>query len=67
MNRPKLDWRDIAERVIATICETAIAMIPVSAMIIDVDWKTIALTSATAGVLALLKAIAKAWGGPSDE
>ena len=67
MNRPKLDWKDVLERVIATMCETAIAMIPVTSMISDVDWKTILGVSATAGVLALLKAMAKAWGGPPDE
>lgn len=58
----KLDWKDVLERSIATMCETALAMIPISAMVHEVDWIAVLATSATAGILAVLKAVAKAWG-----
>lgn len=55
-----IDWEDLIERTLSTMAETALALLPVSAMITDIDWKAILLTSAYAGILAVVKAIAKA-------
>jgi hypothetical protein len=45
-------------RAIKTICQTAVAMIPVGLMITEVDWLTVLGTSALAGVLSILTSIA---------
>ncbi len=45
-------------RAIKTICQTAVAMIPVGLMITEVDWLTVLGTSTLAGVLSILTSIA---------
>ena len=45
-------------RAIKTMCQTAIALIPVAATIQQVDWVTIISTSALAGIISILTSIA---------
>jgi hypothetical protein len=45
-------------RAIKTICQSAVAMIPVGLMITEVDWLTVLGTSLLAGVLSILTSIA---------
>jgi hypothetical protein len=45
-------------RAIKTVCQTAVAMIPASAMITEVDWKVILGTSALSGVVSILTSLA---------
>lgn len=45
-------------RAIKTICQTAIAMIPVGITISEVDWITVLSTSVLAGILSLLTSLA---------
>lgn len=45
-------------RAIKTICQTAIAMIPVGITISEVDWITVLSTSLLAGILSLLTSLA---------
>lgn len=45
-------------RALKTICQTAIAMIPVGITISEVDWLTVLSTSVLAGILSLLTSLA---------
>lgn len=45
-------------RAIKTVCQTAIAMIPVGITISEVDWVTVLSTSLLAGILSLLTSLA---------
>ena len=45
-------------RAIKTVCQTAVAMIPASAMITEVDWKVILGTAALSGVVSILTSLA---------
>lgn len=45
-------------RALKTICQTAIAMIPVGITISEVDWITVLSTSFLAGILSLLTSLA---------
>jgi hypothetical protein len=45
-------------RAVKTVAQTAIAMIPASMMIQEVDWITVVSTSALAGVVSILTSIA---------
>lgn len=45
-------------RAIKTVAQTAIAMIPVAVSISEVDWVTLAGTSALAGIVSLLTSVA---------
>ena len=45
-------------RAIRTICQTAVALIPTSALISEVDWKLIASASILAGIVSVLTSIA---------
>lgn len=45
-------------RALKTICQTAIAMIPVGITISEVDWITVLSTSLLAGILSLLTSLA---------
>ena len=53
----KLDWTDIAKRTIATVCETAIALLPAGMTIEAVDWKVIVGTTALAALVTFLKCV----------
>lgn len=56
------DWRKWIKaagiRAIKTVCQTAVAMIPASAMITEVDWKVILGTAALSGVVSILTSLA---------
>lgn len=56
------DWKKWIKaagiRAIKTVCQTAVAMIPASAMITEVDWKVILGTSALAGIVSILTSLA---------
>ena len=56
------DWKKWIKaagiRAIKTICQTAVAMIPASAMITEVDWKVILGTAALSGVVSILTSLA---------
>ena len=45
-------------RALKTICQTAVAMIPVGVMISEVNWITVLSTSLLAGILSLLTSVA---------
>jgi hypothetical protein len=45
-------------RAIKTVCQTAVALIPASAMITQVDWKVVLGTSALSGVVSILTSLA---------
>lgn len=45
-------------RAIKTVAQTAVAMIPVAVSISEVDWVTLAGTSALAGIVSLLTSVA---------
>lgn len=51
-------WKAAGIRAIKTICQTAVAMIPTSAMITQVGWLEIIEVSLTAGLLSILTSIA---------
>ena len=51
-------WKAAGIRAIKTVCQTAIAMIPVGIMINEVDWLTVIGTSSLAGLLSILTSIA---------
>lgn len=51
-------------RAAKTFCQTAIAMLPATAMITEVDWLTVAGTAALAAVASLLTSLA---GIPEEE
>jgi hypothetical protein len=56
------DWKKWIKaagiRAIKTVCQTAVAMIPASAMITEVDWKVILGTAALSGVVSILTSLA---------
>ena len=56
------DWKKWIKaagiRSIKTVCQTAVAMIPASAMITEVDWKVILGTAALSGVVSILTSLA---------
>lgn len=51
-------WGETAERAIKTVCQTAVALIPVNTFIMNVDWKIVVGTSLLAGVVSVLTSIA---------
>lgn len=56
------DWKKWIKaagiRAIKTVCQTAVALIPASAMITQVDWKVVLGTSALSGVVSILTSLA---------
>lgn len=56
------DWKKWIKaagiRAIKTVCQTAVALIPASAMITEVDWKVILGTAALSGVVSILTSLA---------
>ena len=51
-------WRCAAIRAIKTTTQTAVAMIPVAASIVEVNWPVVLGTAALAGVCSILTSIA---------
>lgn len=58
-NRDWKTWLKAAlVRAVKTMCQSALALIPVAITIVDVDWVTVAGTSALAGVVSLITSVA---------
>lgn len=64
MRNWKIWFRAAGIRAAKTFCQTAIAMLPATAMITEVDWVTVAGTAALAAVASLLTSLA---GIPEEE
>ena len=64
MRNWKIWFRAAGIRAAKTFCQTAIAMLPATAMITEVDWLTVAGTAALAAVASLLTSLA---GIPEEE
>lgn len=58
----KKNWKNWMKaagvRALKTVAQTAVALLPASAMITDVDWLVVLGTSALAGVASLLTSLA---------
>lgn len=54
----KTFWKATAIRAIRTVCQSAIALIPASALITEVDWRLVASASILAGIVSVLTSIA---------
>ena len=54
----KTFWKATAVRAIRTICQSAIALIPASALLSEVEWKLVASASILAGIVSVLTSIA---------
>lgn len=54
----KTFWKATAVRAIRTVCQAAIALIPASALITEVDWLLVASASILAGIVSVLTSIA---------
>lgn len=53
------EWMKAAGiRAVKTVAQTAVAMIPVAATVVQVDWKTVIGTAALAGIMSLLTSLA---------
>ncbi len=58
MKRDWLEWvKRAGIRAVKTMAQTTVAMLPVSATIAEVDWKTLVGTAALAGVASLLTSL----------
>lgn len=51
-------WHYALIRCLRTVCQAAIALIPTSALVSDVDWKLVASASILAGIVSILTSIA---------
>lgn len=54
----KTFWKATGIRAIRTVCQAAIALIPASALITEVDWLLVASASILAGIVSVLTSIA---------
>jgi len=50
-------WKDTLERTIYTMAECLLASIAGTAMITQLDWKVVAITTITSGIVTVLKCI----------
>ena len=51
-------WKAAGIRALKTVCQTAVAMIPAAATLMQVDWITVAGTAVLAGICSLLTSLA---------
>lgn len=51
-------WKAAGIRAVKTVAQTAAAMLPVSAMVTEVNWLMVAGTAALAGIASLLTSVA---------
>lgn len=51
-------WKAAGIRAVKTVAQTAVAMLPMSAMITEVNWLMVAGTAALAGIASLLTSVA---------
>lgn len=54
----KLFWKATGIRSLRTVCQSAIALIPASALLSEVDWLLVASASILAGIVSVLTSIA---------
>lgn len=54
----KLFWKATVIRAIRTVCQSAIALIPASALLSEVEWKLVASASILAGIVSVLTSVA---------
>lgn len=54
-------------RALKTVCQTAVAMIPVGVMVSEVNWITVAGTAVLAGIVSMLTSVAGLPEVPEDE
>ena len=54
-------------RAIKTVCQTAVAMIPVGVMVSEVNWLAVAGTAVLAGIVSMLTSVAGLPEVPEDE
>lgn len=54
----KLFWKATLIRAIRTVCQSAIALIPASALLSEVEWKLVASASILAGIVSVLTSVA---------
>ena len=54
----KLFWKATGIRALRTVCQAAIALIPASALITEVDWLLVASASILAGIVSVLTSVA---------
>ena len=58
-NRDWIEWfRKAGIRAVKTMAQTAVAMLPAAATIVQVDWVTVAGTAALAGAASILTSLA---------
>ncbi len=50
-------WKAAGIRALKTLCQTAVAMIPVTALITEIDWVAVGSASVLAAVLSLLTSL----------
>ena len=51
-------WKAAGIRAVKTVCQTAVAMIPVGVMVSEVNWIAVAGTAVLAGVVSMLTSVA---------
>ena len=51
-------WKAAGIRAVKTVAQTAVAMLPVSVMVTEVNWLMVAGTAALAGIASLLTSVA---------
>ena len=51
-------WKAAAIRAVKTVCQTAVSLIGVGAVMSDIDWVRVASASALAGILSILTSVA---------
>ena len=51
-------WKAAGIRALKTVCQTAVAMIPVGVMVSEVNWIAVAGTAVLAGVVSMLTSVA---------
>lgn len=54
----KTFWKATAVRALRTVCQSAIALIPASALLSEVEWELVASASILAGIVSVLTSIA---------
>ena len=53
----KTFWKAAGIRAVKTVCQTAVSLMGVGAVMSDIDWLRVASASALAGILSLLTSI----------
>lgn len=51
-------WKAAAIRAVKTVCQTAVSLLGVGAVMSDIDWARVASASLLAGILSILTSVA---------